>query len=86
MHVLQVLSQPQLSFLSSLFTPDTSTSHGRPLSSLLSPPPAPISGISSLFPPYGTHISAASIEFQYKEAIASLSERLGTDKWFLGSK
>ena len=26
-----------------------------------------------------------AIEQQYKDAISSLSERLGTDKWFLGS-
>jgi metaxin len=84
-HAALVLSQPQPSFLSSLLTPSAST-HSDSLSSLLTPPPPPLSGISSLFPPYGTHISTASIESQYKEAIASLSERLGTDKWFLGSK
>jgi metaxin len=85
-HAALILSQPQPSFLTSLLTQDTPTSHGRPLSTLLSPPPAPFSGISSLFPPDGTRISITSIELQYKEAIASLSERLGTDKWFLGSE
>jgi len=85
-HAALVLSQPQPSFLSSLLTLDTPTSSYPSLSTFLSPPPAPLSGISSLFPPYGTRISAASIESQYKEAVGSLSERLGTDKWFLGSK
>ena len=81
----QVLSQPQPSFLNSLLDSEVS-SHGRSLSSLLSPPPAPVSGISSFLPPSGSQIPVASIEFQYKEAIASLSERLSTDEWILGSE
>lgn len=52
---------------------------------MLNPPPAPLTGISSLLPSYGSHIDRAAVELQYCEAIASLSDRLGTDKWFLGS-
>lgn len=58
----------------------------RAVETMLSPPPAPLTGLSSLIPPYGTHIDRSAVELQYKEAIASLSERLGTDKWFLGSE
>lgn len=57
----------------------------RPLEAILAHPPAPLFGISSLFPPYGTHVNVDAVEQQYKDAIAALSERLSTDKWFLGS-
>ncbi|KAI0934651.1 hypothetical protein AcV5_006424 [Taiwanofungus camphoratus] len=57
----------------------------RAVETMLNPPPAPLTGISSLLPPYGTHIDRAAVELQYRDAIASLSERLGTDRWFLGS-
>ena len=57
----------------------------RAIETMLSPPPAPLTGLGSLLPPYGAHIDRSAVELQYKEAIASLSERLGTDKWFLGS-
>jgi metaxin len=49
------------------------------------PPPPPLTGISSLFPPFGKHIDVSVVEREYKVAVASLSERLGTDKWFLDS-
>lgn len=81
----QVLSQPQPSFLNCLLYSEVSA-HGRSLSTLLSPPPAPLSGISSFLPPSGSQIPVASIELQYNEAISSLSERLSTDRWFLGSE
>ncbi|KIM71976.1 hypothetical protein PILCRDRAFT_830051, partial [Piloderma croceum F 1598] len=84
-HAALILSQPQPTLLSTLLT----LSHPTPspnLTTLLSPPAPPLSGISSLFPPYGTRISPSSIDLQFKEAIASLSERLGTDRWFLGSE
>ncbi|KAH9928537.1 uncharacterized protein BXZ73DRAFT_48399 [Epithele typhae] len=57
----------------------------RPLETILPHPPATLFGISSLLPPYGTHVNVETVEQQYKDAIASLSERLATDKWFLGS-
>ncbi|OCB84135.1 hypothetical protein A7U60_g8809 [Sanghuangporus baumii] len=55
------------------------------LSILLSPPPAPLSGLTSLFPPYGERVSPSSMQSQYYDAIVSLSHRLGQDMWFLGS-
>ena len=58
----------------------------RSLASILNPPPAPLTGLSSLFPPYGVHIDRPALELKYKEAITSLSVRLGTDHWFLGSQ
>jgi metaxin len=44
-----------------------------------------LSGLSSFLPPFGTRVSTPAILSSYRDAIASLSERLGTDKWFLGS-
>lgn len=52
---------------------------------MLTPPPPPLTGLSSLLPAYGSRIDPGIVEERYKEAISSLSERLGTDKWFLGS-
>ena len=57
----------------------------RTLESVLVPPPAPLTGLSSIIPPYGVHIDRNALELKHKEAITSLSIRLGTDKWFLGS-
>ena len=78
-----MLGQPSSQSLLSLISPFQTPS--RPLEAILAHPPAPLFGISSLFPPYGTHVDVDAVEQQYKDAIASLSERLGTDKWFLGS-
>ena len=36
-------------------------------------------------PPSGIRVSSSALMIQYREAIAALSERLGTDYWFLGS-
>ncbi|KAJ7940358.1 hypothetical protein B0H13DRAFT_7798 [Mycena leptocephala] len=57
----------------------------RPLESIVSPPPPPFSGLSSIFPAYGTRIYPKHIESKYREAISAIADRLGTDKWFLGS-
>ncbi len=81
--ISQVLSQPSSSSFLSLISPYQHKA--RPLETVLPHPPAPLFGISSLLPPYGTHVDVEAIEQQYRDAIASLSERLGTDKWFLGS-
>ncbi|KAI0748629.1 hypothetical protein C8Q80DRAFT_1271010 [Daedaleopsis nitida] len=82
-HAALVLAQtPSVSFISRL-SPYQHKS--RQLDAVLPHPPAPLFGISSLLPPYGTHVNTEAIEHQYRDAIASLSERLGTDKWFLGS-
>ncbi|KAI0707864.1 hypothetical protein C8Q76DRAFT_627678 [Earliella scabrosa] len=82
-HAALVLSQPSSFSILNALSPYQHKP--RSLDSVLPHPPAPIFGISSLLPPYGTHVNVEAIEQQYKEAIASLSERLGTDKWFLGS-
>ena len=78
-----MLGQPSSQSLLSLISPFQTPS--RPLEAILAHPPAPLFGISALLPPYGAHVDVAAVEQQYKDAISSLSERLGTDKWFLGS-
>jgi len=84
-HAALLLSQPQPSLLSTLLAlSDPSPTPN--LTTLLTPPAPSLSGISSLFPPYGTRISPSTIDLQFKDAIASLSERLGTDRWFLASE
>ncbi|KAI0647541.1 hypothetical protein C8Q79DRAFT_634258 [Trametes meyenii] len=82
-HAALVLHQPSISSLLSLLSPYQTKP--RSLEAVVPHPPAPLFGISSLLPSYGTHVDVEAVEQQYKEAIASLSERLGTDKWFLGS-
>ncbi|EPT04092.1 hypothetical protein FOMPIDRAFT_1158188 [Fomitopsis schrenkii] len=81
--LVRVVSQPPPSVLSVLILPFPSKH--RALNTMLSPPPAPLNGFSSLLPPYGTHVDRNAVMLQYRDAISSLSERLGTDKWFLGS-
>lgn len=83
-HAALNLSEPPQPALSHLFR--TATAGGRALEAILSPPPAPLTGLSSVLPSYGTNITLSSIQGQYADAIASLSERLGNDKWFLGSE
>lgn len=83
-HAALTLSEPPQPALSQLLR--TATAGGRALAATLSPPPAPLTGLSSVLPSYGTNITLSSVQGQYAEAIASLSERLGTDKWFLGSE
>jgi hypothetical protein len=34
----------------------------------------------------GARVSPETIESQYRDAIGALSDRLGTDNWFLGSE
>ncbi|KAK0483856.1 hypothetical protein IW261DRAFT_1550159 [Armillaria novae-zelandiae] len=62
---------------------DTKT---RAIESVLAPPPAPLSGLTSLLPPFGTRVPREAVQSRYREAIGALSERLGTDKWFLSSE
>ncbi|KII89131.1 hypothetical protein PLICRDRAFT_596937 [Plicaturopsis crispa FD-325 SS-3] len=83
-HSALIQAQPKPSLWHLLATPEPIT--GQSLQSLLNPPAMPLSGIFSVFSPYSTRASASTIELQYREAIASLSERLSTDKWFLGSE
>lgn len=56
---------------------------------LVSEKPAPsrvISGISSIITPFGRMVLTQTILERYQEAIEALSIRLGSDKWFLGSR
>jgi len=82
-HAALLALQPQPYSILSLLTPYQATS--RPIESVLTPPPAPLTGWSSLIRPFGAHLDLTSIELKYKDAIAALSDRLGTDRWFLGS-
>ncbi|KAI5121027.1 hypothetical protein M0805_005972 [Coniferiporia weirii] len=90
-HSALVLSKPVPVSLKSLLlytpsSPAVQTSYQQSsLSMSLTPPPAPLSGISSVFRQYGERVSLSSIQSQYYDAIISLSDRLGEDKWFLGS-
>jgi metaxin len=52
---------------------------------LIHPPPPPLSGLSTPIPMSGPRISSSSVEQRFRQGIDALSERLGTDKWFLGS-
>ncbi|OCH88201.1 hypothetical protein OBBRIDRAFT_106138 [Obba rivulosa] len=82
-HAALALAQPRTVTWAMWISP-YSDKH-RPVETMLNPPPPPLTGFSSLLPPYGTHIDRSAVELQYREAVAALSERLGTDKWFLGS-
>ncbi|TFK54724.1 hypothetical protein OE88DRAFT_1623709 [Heliocybe sulcata] len=68
------------------FQPTSTTARSSSVASILTPPPAPLTGLASLFPPYGAHVPSAEVEVKYAEAISALSERLSGDKWFLGSE
>lgn len=84
-HAAFALAQPLPSFFyhAVLQLPPSTTQ--RPIESILNPPPAPLSGLSSLLPPYGARISPNAIGARYRDAIAALSERLGQHEWFLDS-
>ncbi|KAF5358513.1 hypothetical protein D9756_001368 [Leucocoprinus leucothites] len=84
-HAALILAQPKPSYIQSLLFPSTKPDTHHPLASLITPPPAPLTGYFSLLPQWGTRISRQAVMARYREAIAALSERLGTDKWFLGS-
>lgn len=85
----QTLSRHSSPSLKSIlfYTPTnpTSSASSTPLATHLSPPAAPISGISSIFPVYGERVSQSAIDAQYHDAVVSLSDRLGSEEWFLGS-
>ena len=82
----QILFQPKPSPLRLLLLAPNAISSNEILPAILSPPPAPLTGLSSFLPPFGTRPPRDNILSQYRDAIVSLSERLGTDNWFLGSR
>ena len=84
--ISQILYQTPPSYLHSILFPSSTPPLSESLQKILSPPPAPLSGLSSFLPPFGTRVSTSAILSSYRDAIASLSERLGTDEWFLGSR
>jgi len=79
----QILFQPIPSPLRLLLLAPNAISPNEILPVILSPPRAPLTGLSSFLPPFGTRPPRANILSQYRDAIVSLSERLGTDKCFL---
>ncbi|KAJ7632828.1 hypothetical protein FB45DRAFT_913629 [Roridomyces roridus] len=82
-HAALIMAQPSPSYLWSLLSFPITPS--RPLESILSPPPPPLSGLSTVFPIFGTRLSPKHVESKYCDAISTIADRLGTDKWFLGS-
>ena len=56
------------------------------LNVIFAQPLAPFSGLSSILPPSGNQVDVSGVYTEYKTAVMALSERLGEDKWFLGSK
>ncbi|KAG6909626.1 hypothetical protein DXG01_016408 [Tephrocybe rancida] len=82
-HAALLVSQPTPSYLESLVS--MRPAPPAPINALLTPPPAPLTGLTSLLPAFGARISYDAIYARYKDAIAALSDRLGTDKWFLAS-
>ncbi|PPQ93275.1 hypothetical protein CVT25_015273 [Psilocybe cyanescens] len=84
-HAALLISNPTPSYLYSILFPTSAPPVSESLQKLLSPPPSPLTGLCSFIPPSGTRINTPAVLSQYKDAIASLSDRLGTDNWFLGS-
>ncbi|KAF9469269.1 hypothetical protein BDZ94DRAFT_1131854, partial [Collybia nuda] len=82
-HAALLVSTPPPSYFQTLLRVRSPATD--PLQSIVTPPLPPVTGFSSLLPPWGLRISHATIQAQYRDAISALSERLGTDKWFLGS-
>ncbi|KAG5654122.1 hypothetical protein H0H81_007174 [Sphagnurus paluster] len=82
-HAALLAAAPTPSYLASLLS--LSPPPAAPLQTILTPPLAPLTGFASLLPPSGIRVSTSTIFSQYRDAITALTERLGTDKWFLGS-
>ncbi|KAF9014056.1 hypothetical protein BDQ17DRAFT_1341985 [Cyathus striatus] len=83
-HAALILSLPRPTFFDTITSVSTSDPTDR-LQTILSPPPIPLSGLFSLIRIPGARVNVDNVMSQYAEAIGSLSERLGTDEWFLGS-
>ncbi|KAF9484683.1 hypothetical protein BDN70DRAFT_989391 [Pholiota conissans] len=90
-HAALLISQPKPSYLHSLLFPKPSAPASESLQKLLLPPPAPLTGLLTFLPPAAVPSSGAirvntpAVLSSYRDAVSALSERLGTDKWFLGS-
>ena len=82
----QILAQPLKSLFSKLTSPPSYNSPIHSLSVIFAQPPAPFSGLSSILPPSGIQVDISSVHAEYRDAVKALSERLGEDKWFLGSR
>ncbi|KAG9001239.1 hypothetical protein FRB90_011654 [Tulasnella sp. 427] len=78
---LEIANPKDHTFISML-----SESPRRALESVIHPPPAPLSGISTPFPPSGVQIPSYPVHIRYRKAMQSLSDRLGADEWLLGSR
>ncbi|KAJ3891973.1 hypothetical protein GG344DRAFT_46284, partial [Lentinula edodes] len=83
-HAALIPSQPTQSFLESLVAPPAPPPASPSLDSFLVPPPPPSTGFFSLIPSYS--LTLFTVFEKYADAIKALSEKLGTDKWFLGSE
>lgn len=67
-------------------TPSSNALPGPSFQTLVTPPPPPATGLTSPIPPSGVRVSPNAVMTRYRDAISALSERLGTDRWFLGSR
>ncbi|KZV71158.1 hypothetical protein PENSPDRAFT_578320 [Peniophora sp. CONT] len=84
-HAALALSQPAPSFVLHTLLQVPFAHEPQSAEKILSPPPAPLSGLLSLVQPLGKRLAVGGVHARYHEAVAALSERLGTDRWFLGS-
>ncbi|KAF8470471.1 hypothetical protein DFH94DRAFT_211850 [Russula ochroleuca] len=84
-HAALAMAQPLPSFFYHTVLQLPPTTAQRPVESILTPPPAPLSGFASPLPPYGARLSPNAISARYRDAIAALSECVGQHEWFLGS-
>ncbi|KAJ1309584.1 hypothetical protein OPQ81_006357 [Rhizoctonia solani] len=80
-----LLATPPPPFLESILR---STPVSVSLHSTLSPPPAPLVGLSTPLPlPQSpARVSTKSLKIQFREAMHALDGRLDADEWFLGSR
>jgi len=83
-HAAVTLAQPPKPLLSKLISPSFH-SHAHSLNVIFAQPLAPFTGLSSILPPSGTKVDISGVYAEYKNAVIALSDRLGEDRWFLGS-
>ncbi|KAI9509603.1 hypothetical protein F5148DRAFT_978115 [Russula earlei] len=84
-HAAFALAQPPPSFFCHTVLQLPPSTAQRPIETILTTPPAPLSGFSSFLPPYGARLSPNAIASRYRDAVSALSECLGKHEWFLGS-